>query len=193
MDIIALIAQEFDVNPQVAQRIVALIDEGNTIPFIARYRKEQTGAMDDQKLRELSERLEYLRNLDKRREQIQSAIKEQGMLTDELTALLDGLHFHTLCEQDADALEKTLQAVEEKFGDVLPKMKWLNMGGGHHITREAYHISLGISGGGNKQIAVTKSVRGITQLLQNGAKSGINMDIGVCCGKHGRYLFSICF
>ena len=88
MDIIALIAQEFDVNPQVAQRIVALIDEGNTIPFIARYRKEQTGAMDDQKLRELSERLEYLRNLDKRREQIQSAIKEQGKLTDELTAQL---------------------------------------------------------------------------------------------------------
>lgn len=61
-------------------------------------------------------------------------------MTDELTALLDGLHFHTLCEQDADALEKTLQAVEEKFGDVLPKMKWLNMGGGHHITRPGYDL-----------------------------------------------------
>ena len=54
--------------------------------------------------------------------------------------LLDGLHFHTLCEQDADALERTLRAVEEKFGDVLPGMKWLNMGGGHHITRPDYAL-----------------------------------------------------
>ncbi len=54
--------------------------------------------------------------------------------------MLDGLHFHTLCEQDADALEITLQAVEEKFGDILPQMKWLNMGGGHHITRPGYDI-----------------------------------------------------
>lgn len=61
-------------------------------------------------------------------------------MTRELTALLDGLHFHTLCEQDADALELTLQAVEEKFGDILPRMKWLNMGGGHHITRPDYDI-----------------------------------------------------
>ena len=81
MDIIALISQEFEVDKAVAQRIVALIDEGNTIPFIARYRKEQTGAMDDQKLRDLSDRLEYLRSFDKRREQIQSAIAEQGITT----------------------------------------------------------------------------------------------------------------
>lgn len=59
-------------------------------------------------------------------------------MTDELVALLDGLHFHTLCEQNADDLEITLRAVEEKFGDILPHMKWLNMGGGHHITREDY-------------------------------------------------------
>ena len=52
-----------------------------------------------------------------------------------LPGLLDGLHFHTLCEQDADALAVTLDAVAEKFGDLLPKMKWLNFGGGHHITR----------------------------------------------------------
>lgn len=63
-------------------------------------------------------------------------------MTDEWIGLLDGLHFHTLCEQNADALETTLQAVEEKFGDVLPKMKWLNMGGGHHITREDYDTAL---------------------------------------------------
>ena len=61
-------------------------------------------------------------------------------MTEGLLELLDGLHFHTLCEQDSDALETTLQAVEEKFGDVLPRMKWLNMGGGHHITRKNYDI-----------------------------------------------------
>ena len=59
-------------------------------------------------------------------------------MTDELICLLDGLHFHTLCEQDADALAATLEAVEQGFGNVLPRMKWLNMGGGHHITREDY-------------------------------------------------------
>lgn len=90
MDIIALLSQEFEVNKAIAERIVALIDEGNTIPFIARYRKEQTGAMDDQKLREMSERLEYLRGLDKRREAIEKAIEEQGKLTDEIRAQLSG-------------------------------------------------------------------------------------------------------
>ena len=58
----------------------------------------------------------------------------------ELPALLDGLHFHTLCEQDADALAMTLAAVEEKFADLLPKMQWLNFGGGHHITRPGYAL-----------------------------------------------------
>jgi carboxynorspermidine decarboxylase len=61
-------------------------------------------------------------------------------MTPDLVALLDGLHFHTLCEQDSDALEITLDAVAEKFGDVLPRMKWLNMGGGHHVTRPDYDI-----------------------------------------------------
>ncbi len=64
----------------------------------------------------------------------------QEQMTPELTDLLDGIHFHTLCEQDSDALEITLQAVEEKFGFLLTRMKWLNMGGGHHITRSDYDI-----------------------------------------------------
>ena len=63
-------------------------------------------------------------------------------MTPELIELLSGLHFHTLCEQGADALAVTLQAVEEKFGAVLPQMQWLNMGGGHHITRKDYDIAL---------------------------------------------------
>ena len=58
-----------------------------------------------------------------------------------LPELLDGLHFHTLCEQDADALALTLAAVEAKFGDLLPRMKWLNFGGGHHITRPGYRLA----------------------------------------------------
>ncbi len=61
-------------------------------------------------------------------------------MDEDLIGLLDGLHFHTLCEQDADALDTTLAAVEEKFGDVLPQMKWLNLGGGHHITRPGYDL-----------------------------------------------------
>ena len=59
---------------------------------------------------------------------------------DSLLSLIDGLHFHTLCEQDADALEETLLAVEEAFGEFLPHMKWVNFGGGHHITKEGYDI-----------------------------------------------------
>mgnify|MGYP002748364300 CR=1 FL=1 len=66
--------------------------------------------------------------------------KEQ--FTDEMYDYVDGLHFHTLCEQNADDLAKTLEAVEEKFGSYLYKMKWLNFGGGHHITRADYDIGL---------------------------------------------------
>ena len=62
-------------------------------------------------------------------------------ITGDVLELLDGLHFHTLCEQGSDALEITLKAVEEKFGDVLPNMKWLNMGGGHHITKSDYDVA----------------------------------------------------
>lgn len=61
-------------------------------------------------------------------------------MTEELVGMLDGLHFHTLCEQDSDALETTLDEVEERFGKYLHGMKWLNMGGGHHITREDYDM-----------------------------------------------------
>ena len=63
-----------------------------------------------------------------------------ALMTDSMIAMLDGLHFHTLCEQDSDALEITLAAVEDKFGDYLADMSWLNMGGGHHITRPDYGL-----------------------------------------------------
>lgn len=61
-------------------------------------------------------------------------------MSEKMIALLDGLHFHTLCEQNSDALEQTLRAVTEKFGEFLPRMKWLNLGGGHHITRADYDL-----------------------------------------------------
>ena len=109
MDVISLLTQEFGVEPAIVGRIVALIDEGNTIPFIARYRKEQTGAMDDQRLRELSERLAYLRGLDKRREQIEGAVDAQGLLTDELRAQLAGA--------------RTLSELEDLYRPYRPKRR----------------------------------------------------------------------
>lgn len=62
-------------------------------------------------------------------------------MTPDLLDMLDGIHFHTLCEQNSDALEITLKSVEEKFGDILPSMKWINMGGGHHITKADYDVA----------------------------------------------------
>ncbi len=88
MNVIQTITEEFQLNPTHAQNIVNLIDEGNTIPFIARYRKEMTGACDDQVLRELFDRLTYLRNLEKRKEEVSSAIEQQGKLTEEIKAAL---------------------------------------------------------------------------------------------------------
>ena len=88
MDFVNRLAAEFKIRPQQVQAAVELLDAGNTIPFIARYRKEATGSLDDQVLREMAERLEYLRNLEKRREEIASSLEEQGVMTDELKAQL---------------------------------------------------------------------------------------------------------
>ena len=88
MDHSQIIAAELKIQPRQAQAAIELLDAGNTIPFIARYRKEVTGSLDDQVLRELSERLEYLRNLDKRRGEIEKALTEQNVLTEELSAQL---------------------------------------------------------------------------------------------------------
>ena len=84
MDINKKICRELDVQKWQVDAAVALIDEGNTIPFISRYRKEATGALDDEQLRKLSERLQYLRNLEEKKEQVLKSIAEQGKLTDEL-------------------------------------------------------------------------------------------------------------
>ena len=87
--IIELLSRELDRPAQHVENIVRLLDEGNTVPFIARYRKELHGAMDDQLIRQLAERLQYLRNLDARRTEVREAIANQGKLTDELSAAID--------------------------------------------------------------------------------------------------------
>ena len=89
MSYAAIIAKEFNVREDYVNNIIALLDEGNTIPFIARYRKEQHGAMDDQLIRQIADKLEYLRNLDARREEVRKLIEAQGNLTEEVSAALD--------------------------------------------------------------------------------------------------------
>ena len=90
MDILKKLTEEFpSIRQDKAQNIINLIDEGNTIPFIARYRKEMTGSCDDQVLREFNDRLTYLRNLEKRKEEVTKSITEQGKMTDEIAKALD--------------------------------------------------------------------------------------------------------
>ena len=86
-----------------------------------------------------------------------------------LPNLLDGLHFHTLCEQDSDALATTLDAVAQKFGDLLPRMQWLNFGGGHHITRPGYDIAL-------LERCITRAQQdwGVTVYLEPGEACALN-------------------
>ena len=109
MDIIRKLSEELKVRREQAEAAVKLIDEGNTIPFIARYRKEATGSLDDQVLRSLYERLNYLRNLEERKAQVRSGIEEQGKWTREL-------------EQELEKAE-TLVAVEDLYRPYRPKRR----------------------------------------------------------------------
>ena len=109
MDIIKKLAEELSIRPAQAEAAVKLIDEGNTIPFIARYRKEMTGALNDEVLRDLFERLTYLRNLTERQESVIASIEEQGKLTAELKA--------------AVLSAKTLTEVEDLYLPYRPKKR----------------------------------------------------------------------
>ena len=109
MDIIRKLAEELQIRPGQAQAAVKLIDEGNTIPFISRYRKEATGALNDEVLRNLYERLNYLRNLEEKKEQVISSIEEQGKLTDALK------------QQILEA--ETLVAVDDLYRPYRPKRR----------------------------------------------------------------------
>ncbi len=109
MDINAALAKEFGLKKEQVDNTVALIDDDKTIPFIARYRKEVTGSLDDQVLRELSDRLNYLRNLEKRKEEVRASITEQEKMTDELEKAI------------TDAM--TLVEVEDIYRPYKPKRK----------------------------------------------------------------------
>ena len=109
MDIIQELTTHFGLQKWQVENTVNLIDEGNTIPFIARYRKEAHGTLDDQVIRELSEKLEYLRNLDNRREEVRSSIEAQEKLTDEIAAKLDAA--------------STLAEIEDIYRPFRPKRK----------------------------------------------------------------------
>ena len=98
MEYYVKLAEEFNIKQEYSKNIIDLIDDDNTIPFIARYRKEMTGSCDDQVLREFSDRLKYLRNLDKRKQEISAAIEEQGKMTDEISAAILGAETLTEAE-----------------------------------------------------------------------------------------------
>ena len=98
MDIIKKLAEEFNIKVEQVQKTVALIDDGNTIPFIARYRKEETGSLDDGILRDLDDRLTYLRNIEKRKEEVKNLISEMGKMTEEISAAIDNAQ--TITEVD---------------------------------------------------------------------------------------------
>ena len=109
MDIIAKLTEELKVNRWQVEAAVKLIDEGNTIPFISRYRKEATGSLNDEQLRDLSERLNYLRNLEEKKEQVLSSIEEQGKLDEELKSRI--------------LAAETLVVVEDLYRPYRPKRK----------------------------------------------------------------------
>ena len=109
MDINAILCQEFHLKASQCENVLKLIDDGNTIPFIARYRKEATDSLDDQVLREIFERLQYLRGLDKRRAEIAASLTEQGNLTDELSQKL--------------AAATTLSELEDLYRPYKPKRR----------------------------------------------------------------------
>ena len=98
MEISQQLTEEFNLRPDHVQNILKLLDEGNTIPFIARYRKEMTGAIDDQVLRALNDRYEYLKNLEKRKQEVANAITEQGKMTEEIQLAVEAAQTMTEIE-----------------------------------------------------------------------------------------------
>ncbi len=158
MDINSTLAKELNIRLTQVEGAVKLIDEGNTIPFIARYRKEVTGSLDDQVLRTLADRLEYLRNLETTREKIRETITEQGAMTDEISAALDAAL--TMTELDdiyrpfrpkrktrasvakAKGLEPLALAIYEQAGDCETPEQMAE----RYITEEVPDVSAALAG-----------------------------------------------
>lgn len=150
MDIASVLSKEFNIRLDYVNNIINLIDEGCTIPFIARYRKELTGSCDDQVLRELNDRLVYLRNLEKRKQEISKSITEQEKMTDELQAQIDAA--------------KTLTEVEDIYRPYKPKRK----------TRASMAIAKGL-----KPLADLIFAQDIHESVEELAKGYVDEEKGV--------------
>ncbi len=150
MDIIKALEQEFKLKTYQVQNVVKLIDEDNTIPFIARYRKELTGSLDDQVLREMHERLIYLRGMDERREQIRKRVIELDKMTDELAATIDNA--------------TTLAELEDIYRPYKPKRR----------TRATIAKEKGL-----EPLALLIWAQEITEPVENLAQGYINPELGV--------------
>ena len=150
MELQQQLAYEFNLKEAYAENIINLIDEGNTIPFIARYRKEMHGACDDQVLRDFADRLNYLRNLNKEKEKVEKVIKEQEKWTDEIATAL------------ANAL--TLTEVEDIYRPYKPKRK----------TRATMAIAKGL-----EPLADIIQAQDLTQAVEEIAVQYIDEEKGV--------------
>lgn len=150
MDIASVLSKEFNIRLDYVNNIINLIDEGCTIPFIARYRKELTGSCDDQVLREFNDRLVYLRNLEKRKQEISKSITEQEKMTDELQAQIDAA--------------KTLTEVEDIYRPYKPKRK----------TRASMAIAKGL-----KPLADLIFAQDIHESIEELAKDYVDEEKGV--------------
>ena len=163
MDINQKITEELGVKRWQVDAAVKLIDEGNTIPFIARYRKEATGTLDDEQLRKLFERLTYLRNLEEKKEQVLSSIEEQGKLTEELRAQI--------------AAAETLVVVEDLYRPYRPKRR----------TRATIAREKGL-----EPLAALIMLQNVKQPLEEAAADYINSEKEVACelfdNGHGYWL-----
>ena len=161
MDIINRLKDELSVQRWQVEAAVMLIDEGNTIPFISRYRKEATGALNDEVLRNLHERLVYLRNLEEKKESVLASIEEQGSLTEEL--------------RDKILAAETLVVVEDLYRPYRPKRKTRasvakekGLGGLAELIL-AQELSGGLEEEAAKYISEEKGVADVKEALQ-GAK-----------------------
>ena len=132
-DIYPLIASELKAQPHQVEAAAKLLDEGNTVPFIARYRKEATGSLEDEQLRELEERLAYLRGLVKRQEEVLAKIEEQGKLTDELRQSIEKTR--KLQELEVKTAEDALQGARDIVAETVMEEAKVRQSMREHIAR----------------------------------------------------------
>ena len=129
-DIVKILADELGIKTAQVDATIKLIDEGNTIPFISRYRKEATGSLNDEILRQFDERLRYLRNLEEKKEQVISAIEEQGKLTEELRKEIEDI------QKSDDEIKKEQEDKTTEVGIVIQST--FNIFGSKDISSEIY-------------------------------------------------------